>query len=181
MRNIFFALRPHGSVLDSILAAGDAIADVHRSIGRRLKRHRLHMTLLYLDAFPTIPETYLQHAIEAGDRIASTPFDLSFDVAGSFRNHDLPWWIGCSQTPRALVELHRRLYTDMRLRGEEPRGGTSLKPHVTIARSNREAFGDTPIAPIRWHVDEVCLIDSVPGKRDFDIVKTWHLRERSHG
>jgi 2'-5' RNA ligase len=182
LRNVFFALRPSESVMDSILAAGDALADVHGSTsGRRLKRHRLHLTLLYLDTFPSIPEAYLQHAIEAGDDIATRPFDLSLDMAGSFRNNTVPWWIGCSAVPAALMELHRQLYSGMRMRGENARGGSSLTPHVTISHTNREILPRTPIAPIHWRVDEVCLIDSLMGKREFDILKTWKLRERANG
>jgi len=177
LRNLFFALRPDESITDSILAAGDALAEVHGAkSGRRLKRHRLHMTLLYLDTFPTIPETYLRHALEAGDEISARPFDLSLDMAGSFRNADLPWWLGCSTVPSALTELHQHLYTNMRLRGEKVRGGTSLTPHVTISRTNREMLPRTPIAPVHWRIDEVCLIDSVMGKREFDVLKTWKLR-----
>jgi 2'-5' RNA ligase len=182
LRNVFFALRPNESIVDSIVAAADALTDVHGSKGgRKLKRHRLHLTLLYLDTFPAIPETYLQHAIETGDEIAMAPFDLSLDMAGSFRNNDLPWWLGCSNVPAALTELHRQLYTGMRLRGEKARGGASLTPHVTISRTNREVLPRMPIAPIHWRIDEVCLIDSVMGKREFDIVKTWKLRERPNG
>jgi len=177
LRNVFFALRPNDSIADSIIAAGDALAEVHGSKGgRRLKRHRLHMTLLYLDTFPTIPETYLQHAIETGDEIGAQPFDMSLDTAGSFRNADPPWWLGCSNIPPPLIELHRQLYTGMRLRGEKARGGAALTPHVTISRTNREMLPRTPIAPIHWRIDEVCLIDSVMGKREFDILKTWKLR-----
>jgi 2'-5' RNA ligase len=163
------------------VAAGDVIEDAHRAIGRRLKPHRLHLTLLYLDTFATIPESYLRHAIEAGDEIAAGPFDLVLDVAGSFRNHDLPWWLGCSDVPSALTELHRQLYTAMRLRGEKARGGASLTPHVTIARANKQSLPATRIAPIHWRVTEVCLIDSVMNRRGFDIVKTWKLGERLHG
>ena len=177
LRNVFFALRPSDSILDSIIAVGDALSEVHGAkSGRRLKRHRLHMTLLYLDTFPTIPETYLQHAIETGDEIATRPFDISLDTAGSFRSGDLPWWLGCSNVPAPLTQLHQQLYTGMRLRGEKARGGASLTPHVTISRTNREMLPRTPIAPIHWRVDEVCLIDSVMGKREFDILKKWKLR-----
>ena len=182
LRNVFFALRPDESVADSIIAAADALADMHGSTsGRRLKRHRLHLTLLYLDTFPTIPETYLRHAIEAGDEIAASPFDVSLDMAGSFRNNTIPWWIGCSNVPAPLMTLHRQLYTGMRMRGEKARGGSSLTPHVTISHTNREVLPRTPIAPIHWRIDEVCLIDSVMGKREFDILKTWKLRERVNG
>jgi RNA 2',3'-cyclic 3'-phosphodiesterase len=181
LRNVFFALRPNESIIDSIVAAGDAIEDVHRTIGRRLKRHRLHLTLLYLDRFPTIPETYLRHAIEAGDEIAAGPFDLVLDSAGSFHDHDTPWWLGCSIVPPAMIELHRRLYTGMHIRGEKARGGTSLTPHVTISRANKQALPAMPIASIRWRVDEICLIDSVMSKHEFDIVKTWQLCEPSNG
>lgn len=177
LRNVFFALRPGEPVMDSIIAAGDALAEVHGAMsGRRLKRHRLHMTLLYLDALPTIPETYLRHAIEAGDEIAAMSFDMSLDMAGSFRDTTIPWWIGCSNVPPPLLSMHRELYTGMRMRGEKVRGGSSLTPHVTISHSNREVLPRTPIAPIHWRVDEMCLIDSVMGKRDFDILKTWKLR-----
>ena len=180
-RNIFFALRPNGSVLDAIAAAADAIAASHRSIGRRLKRHRLHMTVLHLDTLTTIPDTYLRHAIDAGDRIAVGPFELSLDIAGSFRTRDLPWWIGCSQTPHALGDLHRQLHADTRSCVEKSRDDAPFTPHVTIARSNREVLANTPIAPIRWNVEEVCLIDSVMGKPHFDVLRTWQLSGRVNG
>jgi 2'-5' RNA ligase len=119
--------------------------------------------------------------MEAGDEIAASPFDLVLDIAGSFRNHDAPWWLGCSDVPAALTGLHRQLYTAMRLRGKKARGGASLTPHVTIARANQQALPTTPIAPIQWRIEEVCLIDSLMGKREFDIVKTWKLQEHSSG
>ena len=122
------------------------------TFGRRLKRSRLHLTLLYLDKFSDIPETYLQHAIETGDAIAASPFDLTLDMAGSFRSNDLPWWLSCSNIPIALTAVHRDLYASMRSRGETVRGGASFTPHVTISRSNREPLPDTPITSIHWRV-----------------------------
>ena len=177
LRNVFFALRPDDAVADSIMAAGNALSDVNvASVGRRLKRHRLHMTALFLDKFPVIPETHLQHAIDVGEHIATSPFDMTIDIAGSFRTGDRPWWLGCSNVPPPLVALHRQLYTGMQSRGETPRGGASLTPHVTISRTNREMLPTTPIAPIQWRVEEICLIESVVGKREFDVLKIWKLR-----
>ncbi len=180
-RNVFFALLPDESAIDSIVAAVDNIATANRSMGRRLRRQRLHMTLLYLDALAMIPAPFLRHAIDAGDHITAAPFDMVLDTAGSFPNNDVAWWLGCSTPPTALSALHETLYRAMRLRGERPRRGKSFAPHVTISRSNGEELAKASINPICWRVDTVYLIDSLVAKKEFDIVKKWKLIGSSDG
>jgi RNA 2',3'-cyclic 3'-phosphodiesterase len=182
VRNVFFALKPGGTVADSIVAAAHAITSIHSdSAGRALKRHRLHMTMLYIGSYISVPEQTIEHALKVGDDLVASAFDLPLDIAGSFRNHDLTWWLGCSQAPVALGALHRQLYTGLGLSREKPSGGQMFTPHVSIVSNNRQVLPTAPIAPIHWHVDELCLIDSVMGESNFRILKTWKLGERADG
>jgi len=177
VRNVFFGLLPPPSVRDAVYAAGEAIRRHGTSRNHAIDVHRIHMTLLYIDTFFIFPEDVVRRAVDAGNRIELSAFELVLDIAGSFPQGDKPSWIGCRTTSDGLSTLHGNLVNALRRNRQRFRSGTRFVPHVTLSRNNDSAFPETPIAPISWRVSEFCLIDSVRNERDFSILKKWPLRD----
>ncbi|HET7925134.1 MAG TPA: 2'-5' RNA ligase family protein, partial [Rhodanobacteraceae bacterium] len=109
--NLFFALWPDDDVRERIASAAEWLRKTHAPRGRWIKPHRYHLTLRYLGAHATLPEPLLAAARAAGDAVRGSAFDFALDRAGSFRNRDVPWWLGCRTMPPALDALWDALWS----------------------------------------------------------------------
>lgn len=176
---LFFALMPDAATRERIAGLAPALRQRHDGGGRLIAAQRYHLTLQYLGEFHALPEAIAERAIAAAQGLRLPSFDLTLDRAGSFRNSDIPWWLGCAQPDRGLTELWERLGVALAKSGVRVESGHSAHaPHVTIVRQAERALPITPIDPIAWHVDRFVLVHSllpVHGAARYEELGAWHL------
>ena len=175
--NLFFALWPDESVRAGIEAAARVLERTHAPRGRWIKPPRYHLTLRFLGEFARLPDDLVAAACDAGDRVRADAFGFSLDVAGSFANRHIPWWLGCRDRVDALVALRNGIADGLRANGQ-PLADRESEPvaHVTILRDADRPLPPTPIAPIEWPVDAFVLIDSELGPRPrYAMLRRWPL------
>ncbi|MGV2481500.1 UNVERIFIED_CONTAM: RNA 2',3'-cyclic phosphodiesterase, partial [Salmonella enterica subsp. enterica serovar Weltevreden] len=81
------------------------------------------------------------------------------DSASSFRNKQVPWWLGPREAPAELGLLHERLHETMTAARVIPER-MRFVPHLTILRDARAPLPTTTIRPIEWRVEEFVLVRS---------------------
>ena len=176
IHRLFFALWPDESVRDSIEAAAVSLRQAHAPRGRWLGRHRYHLTLQFLGDAPMLREDIAKAATRAANGVRVEGFDMALDVAGSFRNRSIPWWLGCERTPPALQQLFDALGGALGRNGVRVASGKGLVAHVTVLRDADAALAATPIAPVRWPVRDFVLVHSVLGRESaYHLLGRWPL------
>jgi 2'-5' RNA ligase len=176
--NLFFALWPDADVRAWIDAAARRLKSDHAPRGRWIKPHRYHLTLRYLGEHAELPGELVAAACAAGDSVRAPAFDFTLDIAASFANRKIPWWLGCTDTAPGLSTLWNEISSA--LRAHECRVPDDADPvaHVTILRDADRALSATPIAPIEWPVGEFVLIDSLLGPvSGYTVLRRWALRD----
>lgn len=173
-RRLFFALWPDEPVRDAI--DGAAVEAMERGAlagigGRRVPRHNLHLTLVFLGDVPNREVSILQ---TRADTVSAAAFALRLDRFGTFPRARVAW-LGAEPVAagEALVGgLHdladaSGLSTDRR----------PWRPHVTLKRriDGRATPELSPGPdPIDWPVRDFALIESIPG-RPYQVLRTWPL------
>jgi RNA 2',3'-cyclic 3'-phosphodiesterase len=176
VHRLFFALWPDDSARDGIEAAAGELRRTHAPRGRWIGRHRYHLTLQFLGDAPMLREDVANAAMRAAESVRAHAFDLVLDVAGSFRNRSIPWWVGCDRTPPALQQLFDTLGAALLRNGVRIESGKGLVPHVTVLRDAETALPTTLIAPVRWPVREFVLVHSVLGRKSaYHLLGRWPL------
>ena len=174
--NLFFALWPDDDVRERIASAAERLKETHAPRGRWIRRDRYHMTLRYLGAHATLPQPLLAAAHAAGDAVRAPPFDFALDEAGSFRNRDIPWWLGCAAMSPSLDALFGALADALTGNGIAREEHAKRVAHVTILRDADRPLAREPIEPIPWPVHELVLVDSViGGAATYTILRRWSL------
>jgi len=168
-RNLFFAFAPdpplrHRLALES--------ARLHAQWGgRRTQDAKLHMTLVFLDAFPTpLPADIVDAARAAAATIALPAFDVVVDRADRFGRRI--GWLGCSHVPDALQQLHDTLAQACRERDVPMKKEDRYVPHITALRDPRRAEPHA-IGPFPWRVGHFELMAS--GEGAYETLGRWPL------
>ena len=170
---LFFALWPDEHVRDGIDAAAASLRTTHAPRGRWIAHPRWHLTLQFLG---DVPASIAGDAARAADTVRAEAFDLTLDTAGSFRNRDIPWWLGCTHTPPALRHLHETLGAALRQAGVRHDDRKPLVAHVTVLRDADRVLPPTPIASVPWPVRDFVLVHSVlGGKAEYRVIGRWAL------
>lgn len=168
----FFALRPDGPATDAAMAVSRKLRHAHGLTGTVLKPENLHVTL-----FPLLdcndPPADLGEIASAGvQAIQAKPFDITFDMAMSFRRRTgYCLVLGDRHGATGIYELQRRSV----MRFSPHIGVGSLTPHMTLMYP-AQFVEKQPIDPIRWRAEEFVLIDSLQGRGHHKIVGRWPLR-----
>lgn len=174
---LFFALSPDAKVGAAIADAVERLCDPLMSGGRRVCRHRYHLTLQFLGEFHEFPEALAHAALAAGSCVDAPAFSLMLDRAASFDNRARVWWLGPASVPPELVALTQHLGDALQQRGV-PRPTQVFIPHVTILRNARRAqLEPVPIAPIPWPVRSFALVHSRDGVQGYEMLQEWSLPE----
>jgi 2'-5' RNA ligase len=169
-RNVFFALAPPADV--RMRLAREA-ARLHAAWGGRATAPaKLHVTVLFLDAFPVpLDPALVEHARAAGGTIDLPAFELVIGRADRFGRRI--GWLGCSAVPAGLQRLHEALSEAVSGRGVPMRREEAYVPHVTVLRDPRHAAPET-IEPVRWRVERFALMAS--GEGEYEVLGAWALR-----
>jgi RNA 2',3'-cyclic 3'-phosphodiesterase len=123
--NLFFGVFPDESTRSAIAAAARSLREqaLH---GRWVDPRRYHMTVHFLGRFGAIPPGFVEQAGAAAARVRAPSFDLELDTLGSFRNREVPVWLGCRVAPRPLEDLHRQVLEELRREGIAGHDATPL-------------------------------------------------------
>ncbi|KRD79462.1 RNA 2',3'-cyclic phosphodiesterase [Lysobacter sp. Root983] len=181
IHRLFFALMPDTATRERIAGLAPALRQRYQGGGRLIGAHRYHLTLQFLGDFGALPQAIAERAATAAQTLRLPAFELSLDRAGSFRNHAIPWWLGCEHPAPGLTELWERLGVALAKAGVRIESGhRAHAPHVTILRDAERALAPTPIEPIAWRVDRFVLVHSLlaaQGQSRYDILGEWPLAD----
>jgi 2'-5' RNA ligase len=164
---MFFALWPDAAVRTRLSRATKEA--VRRSGGRPIAKDRLHATVAFLGNLTPA-------GLEAARGVApirSGAFELTLDTIGVFASTRV-LWLGPRTVPPALLDLERRLWDELVLRGFV-REARIYRPHVTLARRVRPI--EAAVDAVSWPVAEVALVESLPDGRGvhYEVLETWPL------
>jgi len=167
---LYFALWPQETVRQRLHEAAAVIPVDSR--GRRVPRANLHLTLHFIGNVYLAQMQCLQRAA----RLVRAPaFDLTIDRQGCF-NKPRVAWLGCSNPPAALDDLHRQLGRHLQICDYEPEA-RPYRPHVTVARKIGSVAGEAGFAPVDWRVTEFALIEvrAIDNGVQYRAVETYPL------
>jgi len=152
-RKLFYALWPGD-------AERAALATLQAGVqGRLIPRAKLHVTLAFLGHQPhdTVPTL-----LAILEELTLPPLRLAIDCYGYFAKPRIAW-AGMTQVPPALIALQEDLVARLAAAGVSAATHGSFKPHVTLARESREAPTVATFAPVPWQIEQVVLVESLPG------------------
>lgn len=167
---LFFALWPDEHVRRQIAALRGRMAQDY--CGRETRADTLHLTMLFVGS---IPELRVPTLLACGDRVQSPSFHLTLDACSHF-NESKVAWLGATEPPAALKELHRALQLETSRDGFADMHETFV-PHVTMARHCKLFPAPRAIPAIEWKVQDFVLIDvrSTPGGPVYRVLRHWPL------
>jgi len=174
--NLFFALWPDDAQRDRIASVAAHLRETRAPRGRWIAAQRYHLTVIFLGRTTTLPNPLVDAALAAGDAARVAPFDVMLDVAGSFPNRSIPWWLGSRADVPGLLALRAALLEGMRAADAPVREDNAHVAHVTILRGADRAIAPTPIEPIAWPVRDFVLIASaLGGGAGYEVLRRWPL------
>ena len=174
--NLFFALWPDDALRERLTSAAAHLRETHAPHGRWINARRYHLTLIFLGHHASLPESLVAAALSAGDAVRVSSFDFTLDIAGSFPNRSIPWWLGSRSHVPGLLALRTALLDGMRAADAPVREDTDHVAHVTILRDADRSLATTPIDPIAWPVHDFALIASSLGvTASYDVLRRWPL------
>lgn len=150
---MFFALWPNNALRESLHRAAQSLTVPPPA--RRVPDYNLHLTLHF------IGNVYLEqlHCLQQQARKVKAPgFDLCIDTQGWFSRARVGW-LGCSELPDRLRQLHQELGRRLRQCEFEPEA-RRYNPHLTVARKISSLPEDADYDPLFWRVDNFVLIES---------------------
>jgi RNA 2',3'-cyclic 3'-phosphodiesterase len=168
---LFFALWPDSGLRARLHAAAGSIA--LSDTARRVPRANLHLTLHFIGNVYFEEMTSMR---EQARLVEAAPFRLDIDCQGFFSKPRVAW-LGSSQLPDELGDLHRQLGTRLQSCGFRPET-RPYHPHVTVARKTGSIVTDIKFLPLCWQVDEFALIEVLPVENgvQYRVVETYPLR-----
>jgi len=172
---LFFALWPDPDLRGELAVFQRGLRQATGK-GRWLPPQRLHLTLYYLGRLP-LP---VAKAVRSAARDIQAPeFSLQLDRLGCFERARV-LWLGPSQVPQPLTELHQALRALPEACSHESQP-SRFRPHVTLARKLRN-LPELPEAaarllPLPWQARDFALIESVdtPDGVEYRVVERYPL------
>ncbi len=148
----------------------------HALKGKPLATERFHVTLHHLGDYAGLSQGLVDAAREAGAAVATPPFDVLFDRAGSFvgRPRNRPFVLRGSDGVAALAAFQQSLGTTMKNAGLWRRVESHFTPHVTLLYDDR-FVEEQPVEGIGWTVHELVLVHSLLGRTEHVVLDRWPL------
>ena len=150
---IFFALWPDAVLREQLGNASKSIP-VERP-ARRVPDTNLHLTLHFIG---NVYQEQLVCMQQQAGLVAAERFELDIDCQGHFSKPQVAW-LGCSDVPGALQDLHRQLGQRLRDCEYQPEL-RRYHPHITVARKIKSIPESSNFEPMRWRVEKFVLIES---------------------
>ena len=165
---VFFALWPDEATRSAISrATRDAVRE---SGGRPIAKERLHLTVAFLGELTSA-------GLEVARRVPPISvgvLELTLDALGGWPESRI-LWLAPSEPPGALDALETTLWDRLAARGFRRPEERAYRPHVTLARRARRPVEAATVAPVRWTVRELALVESFPdaGSVHYEVLETW--------
>ena len=168
---LYFALWPDDGI--RLQLARYRLHLAREANGRGVIPVTLHMTLAFLGDVDTkqIP------AIEKiGSRLVAPPFNYTVNTAGCFPKARVAW-LSAKEAPWHLFELQKNLAT-LLVTAEVGHDKRAFRPHITVARDIETPFEERAIPPVKWPVNQFCLVGarSGPAGPAYEVLGGWTLR-----
>lgn len=152
--------------------------------GSKVRRERLHVTLVSLGWDAEFPERKALLARRAAAQVDAPAFPLRLDRCLSFqrRNARRPLVLcGHGAGVAGFMELHRSLYgaLDSAFSGGEraPRAAPSVTPHMTLMYSP-SVVEEHPVESVGWTVREFQLLYNLRGSPGpYRVLERWTLQD----
>lgn len=172
---LFFAIFPDPATAAGVARQADHLRTAHGLSGRPLAADRFHITLHHLGDHAGVRRDIVAMATEAAKAVAASPFDVTFDRAGSFHNGGTnPFVLRGGEGLEALKAFQHELGLAMARAGLGRLVGKTFTPHVTLFY-DRQLVAEQPIAPVTWTVDGFALIHSLLGRTEHIPLARWLL------
>jgi len=167
---VFFALWPNDAVRDSLHRASKTIP-VERP-ARRVPRYNLHLTLHFIGNVYFDQMACLQQQARL---VEADAFELNIDCQGYFKKPRVAW-LGCSEMPAALSELHAQLGQRLQLCDYRPET-RHYNPHVTMARKINRIPELQSFESIPWVAENFALIEvrQIDNGVQYRVIETYPL------
>ncbi|MDH3759636.1 MAG: RNA 2',3'-cyclic phosphodiesterase [Gammaproteobacteria bacterium] len=167
---IFFALWPDDALRQVLKRAADTIPV--QAPARRVADYNLHMTLHFIGNVELAKLACLQ---QQARKVRAPAFDLCVDTQGCFGKARVAW-LGCSEPPARLCQLHQELGRRLRRCEFQPEA-RRYNPHVTMARKIRFIPADPDFEPLQWRVENFVLVESKFGADGvkYSVIETYPL------
>lgn len=168
-QRLFFALWPDPATRRQL---GQLVDQVAPGYGRAVAHANLHMTLAFIGASsPEQSNCYRRVA----SIVRGEPFSLTLDSFGFWRRPRVAW-LGCSETPAALLALVNNLNSALAECGFKTER-RRYEPHVTLLRKAKGVPVPKDFKPLCWTVDRFCLVESVtrPAGIEYQVRNEWLL------
>jgi 2'-5' RNA ligase len=173
---LFLAIFPDSDTAADIAALAAAQCAAHGLRGRPLSPGRFHVTLFHLGDTVGLRQDVVDAATVAASRLKAAPFDLAFDLVGSFagRARAVPFVLRARDGNTALRAFHAALSVQLREVGLGKFTTAAFEPHVTLAYDVR-MIAPHEVAPIAWRAHEFVLVHSLLGKTQHVVLDRWPL------
>lgn len=178
VHRLFFAVRPDAKARSMAVDVTQRQMDARSLSGGLVAPERLHVTLHWLGDHGDVPHELLGRANEAGASVAAAPFGVGFDCIGSLGGAGMGGLaLTGSEELKELHQFQRALAIAMGAAGIGHLIRKRFNPHVSLLYCQQHVARE-PIAPIRWRVDELVLIDSLVGRGKHVDLGSWPLLDR---
>jgi len=177
---LFLGIFPDAEAVELICDQQTTLSEKFGLRGKFRPRKILHVTMHHIDDYAEMPERIIETATEACEAAfagQSSPI-VTFDHVMSFagRPGNLPFVLVNPNGNQSLIELHRRLITELVKRRLASRGDFKFDPHVTLLY-DAQNVPKQPVSPITWRAHEVILVLSHLGETRYDRLRCWALTE----
>ena len=149
---LFFALWPDEVLRERLHDSAKAIPV--EPPARRVPPGNLHLTLHFIGNVYFDQLACLQQQARL---IETDAFEFNIDSRGYFSKPRVAW-LGCSEPPPALVDLHRQLGQGLRHCDYQPEK-RRYNPHVTVARKIESLPELQSFEAISWKVENFALVE----------------------
>jgi len=161
-----------------------AVDATHRQIrahdlsGRCVEPERLHVTLHWLGDHDGVPNDLIRRARRACSDVEMAPFGVCFDRIGSLGGAEMGGLVLTGSAGlKTLRQFQHVLAREMDAAGIGHCIRKRFNPHVSLFYGRQHVARET-VAPIRWTVDELVLVDSLVGDGVHVDLDNWPLQSR---
>lgn len=174
-RRLFYALWPDAAARVALSRLAREVA--HHAHGKAPRDDNLHITLAFLGAVAADRIAVLE-GVGAEAAAAVAPFELALERIGG-TGFGIAW-LSPDGVPPPLVALHAALVAGLG-RGGFATERRMFRPHLTLARHCARAAQRGPVAPVRWTIGRLSLVESTlaAGGSRYRDVASWSLGGRS--
>jgi 2'-5' RNA ligase len=174
---LFFALFPDAPAVEAIVRHQGQSGSSFGINGHPHRADRLHVTLVHIDDYESLPKGVVEAAGRAADALREPPIELSFDRLASFNGAlgHCPFVLRAADDANpGLIAFQHALRKALMKAGLKYQSGSSFTPHVTLLYGDLAMLSQA-IEPIGWTASEFVLVHSLLGKGVYNILGRWPL------